>query len=432
MKKIFYTFLFLNLAINVTSQTVFHTEDIENFYQAFDKIYTTTDKQKQLEIVQKEYLNKGSLGLKYTNDNSLNNYKKAVVQDWLNMILNSKQSLERIRPYFENLSIQKKILEQKFVYFKELYPEFKDGDVYFVIGLGVFGGRPSDKNLIIGCELMAKDSPDWAVSIVLHEYVHTLQKMSFNALLAHSISEGSADFIAELVNNKSLRESYPNSYIDFGYQNEDVIWEEYKNFIASNQKGNYYDWLYGQKGITINETQMKDLGYFIGYKICQSYYNSASDKKKAIKEIIELDLSTDEKAKQFLLQSNYVPKKDLEFIKNLKFSKITPVKKNIIMGIQGYTIEKDNVIFTFKLPKSFDKNNLKQITIAGSFNGWNPKDLDYKMTLLNDNLYQYSLPKSKLDKKSYEFKFVINGDNWQSVPENASNVNNGNLTLELK
>ncbi|WP_310379303.1 hypothetical protein [Flavobacterium sp.] len=117
-----------------------------------------------------------------------------------------------------------------------MYSEFKDGDVYFAIGLGVFGGRPTAKNLIIGCEIMAKDTPGWAVSIVLHKYVHTLQKMSFNALLAHSISEGSADFIAELVNQKSLRESYPQGYIDFGYQNEEAIWEKYKKFYSIQPK----------------------------------------------------------------------------------------------------------------------------------------------------------------------------------------------------
>lgn len=432
MKKIISAFLFLSVSLNVTSQTVFHTQDIANFYNAFDKVISITDKQKQLEIIQENYIDKGSLGLKYTVENSLDNNKKATAENWLTMISNNKKSIERIRPYFNNLTSQKKILEEKFAYFKKVYPDFKDGDVYFVIGLDVFGGRPSGKNLIIGCEIMAKDSPDWAVSIVLHEYVHTLQKMTHDALLAHSISEGSADFIAELVNEKSLRKSYPNGYIDFGCQNEEVIWEEFKNYIASNEKGNYFDWLYGQKGININETQIKDLGYFIGYKICKSYYNSASDKKKAIKDIIELDLSSDENAKQFLLQSNYVPKKDLEFIKNLMFIKITSPKKNIITVIQGYKIENDNVIFTFNLPKSFDVNSVKYITVAGSFNGWNPNDLDYKMNLTSENIYQFTLPKSKLDKESYEFKFVINGDNWQSVSEKASNTNNGNLTLELK
>ncbi|WP_310379302.1 hypothetical protein [Flavobacterium sp.] len=95
-----------------------------------------------------------------------------------------------------------------------------------------------------------------------------------------------------------------------------------------------------------------------------------------------------------MLQSKYASQNDLEFVKNLKFTKITTPKKNIIMGIQGYEFVDDNVIFSFKLPKSFDKSTLKPITIAGSFNGWNSQNLNYKMTLLRDNSYQFILPKS--------------------------------------
>jgi uncharacterized protein YjaZ len=31
-----------------------------------------------------------------------------------------------------------------------------------------------------------------------------------------------------------------------------------------------------------------DLGYYVGYKICQEYYEKSADKKKAIKDILEI------------------------------------------------------------------------------------------------------------------------------------------------
>jgi hypothetical protein len=105
--------------------------------------------------------------------------------------------------------------------------------------------------------------------------------------------------------------------------------------------------------------------------------------------------------------------------------------KTVKMIVYGYKIDKENVVFQFELPKSFDKNNLKKITIAGTFNGWNPQDLNYKMILVKGNIYELTIPKSSFKDKKNEFKFVINGDNWQNVPENASNVSNGNLTLEV-
>ena len=46
-----------------------------------------------------------------------------------------------------------------------------------------------------------------------------------------------------------------------------------------------------------------DLGYYIGYKICESYYQSAKDKKQAIKDILEI-----KDFNQFLIDSKYEAK----------------------------------------------------------------------------------------------------------------------------
>ena len=48
-----------------------------------------------------------------------------------------------------------------------------------------------------------------------------------------------------------------------------------------------------------------DLGYFIGAKICESYYNQASDKQQAIKDLLTLD---PDKADEFLTKSKYADK----------------------------------------------------------------------------------------------------------------------------
>jgi hypothetical protein len=430
-KYLIYLFILFSVT-NVKSQTVFHTKDIDNFFKAFDSVQSTTDKLKQIEFVQRIYLDSGDLGIQYAIKNSIDGGKMATAKHWVEMMLHSNENLIRIRPYFSNLSSQMATLEQKFMYFKQQYPEFKDGNVYFVIGLGMFGGRPEGNNLFIGCELLANEKPDWAVSIVLHEFVHTLQKKSENALLAHCLNEGACDFIAEVINQKSMRETNHSGYIDFGHKNEKAVWTEFKKFIASNEKGKFFDWLYSTKGRNINGTQMKDLGYFIGYKICQAYYVNSTDKQQAIKEIIEMDVSSDEKAREFLIKSGFVPKKDKNFIKNFKFTKVTEHKRGVTLIHYGYKLEKDNIVFEFELPNNVDKKQVDIITIAGSFNGWNPKNADYKMTNTKDKIYEFRMPKKFLTEKYYEFKFVINGESWQAVPENAKNTQNGNLTLEIK
>jgi uncharacterized protein YjaZ len=57
------------------------------------------------------------------------------------------------------------------------------------------------------------------------------------------------------------------------------------------------NWLY-------NGSQAKDrpadLGYYVGYKICEAYYRNASNKRQAIKDILEL-----KDFRQFLQASKY-------------------------------------------------------------------------------------------------------------------------------
>jgi Predicted Zn-dependent protease (DUF2268) len=438
MKNIIKFTFIVFISLTTRAQTVIHTADITNFWQAYDSIQTTNDKEKQIMFLQKYYIDKSSEGLKYTTKVTYNDGDKPfTAKDWVQTIFENNEKFQRIRPFtLKNLENQKQILKEKFKYLKEtLYPEFKGVDVYFVMGMGVFGGRADGHNLIIGSEIMATDTPDWAISIVLHEFVHTIQTVRNDVLLQHCIMEGTADFVAEIVNQKSLTETYPGGYIDFGNKNEKAVWDEFKKYIHSSEiDGKYFDWIYGSKGREVNGVQIKDLGYFMGYTICRSYYKNAKDKKQALREIIEWDLSTPEKAREFLIKSGYVPKKDLKFIQSFKFKPVIEVEKEIKKELYGYKLTNNEVVFIYKLGKLEDEKTISKITVAGVFNGWNPNDDNYKMILKENRIFELHLPKSKFEKeKTYMFKFVVNGTNWLGVPEKASNVDadSGNLTLRV-
>lgn len=437
MKNLILFTLVVLTALTTRAQTIIHTEDIAHFWQAFDSVQTTNDKEKQINFVQKYYLDKASEGLIYTANVIYNDGDKPFnAKDWVEAMSNRKEKFLRIRPFtLDNLEKQREILQGKFRYLKELYPEFVGINVYFVMGMEIFGGRADGHNLIIGSEIMAKDSPDWGISMVLHEFVHTLQTIRNDVLLQHCIMEGTADFVAEIVNQKSLTETYPGGYIDFGNKYEKEVWKEFKKYIGSSELNNkFYDWIYGSKGREINGVQMKDLGYFMGYTFCRSFYKNAKDKKKAFREIIEWDLSTPEKAKEFLLKSGYVPKKDLKFVQNLKFAPVVEIKKKVKKEMYGYKLTDNEVVFIYKLGKSEDEKAISKLTVAGSFNGWNPNDENYIMTLKQDRTFELHFLKSKFEKgKEYQFKFVMNTNNWLGVPEKALNIdgNSGNLVLKV-
>jgi len=53
---------------------------------------------------------------------------------------------------------------------------------------------------------------------------------------------------------------------------------------------------------------MRDLAYYVGYKICEDYYNISTDKQQAIKEMIELDYNDESELIKFVEKSEYFDK----------------------------------------------------------------------------------------------------------------------------
>ncbi|MGL4630704.1 MAG: DUF2268 domain-containing putative Zn-dependent protease [Leadbetterella sp.] len=428
MKKfVLFNFLcFVSILLN--AQVKVHVEDIANFWQAYDSLKTTQDPEKQRHFIQKIYLDKGSEGVKYV----MKEEGGTDAEDWLKFITSSQNKLEVIRPYTLNAIHQKAEIDSKLKYFKKIYPAFVDGEVFIVIGTGFFGGRPTGHNLVIGAEVIANSKPDWAVNMILHEYVHCQQKLNMRIFLGSCILEGMADFVAELVDQKPLAETIPSGHTAFGLKNENAIWDDFKKYIGSNSQTTTYDWLYGTKGRSINGVTKRDLGYFMGYAICKSYYQRAIDKTAAISEMINYDFSNFQNCKDFLIKSGYGSPEDQVLINNLVFGPVKEVKKEIIFKQYGYQMNTSEVMFEFPAPSDIEPKDVQSVTVAGNFNGWNPLDKSYDMKL-EGNTYILKLPKSNLEmNKVYEFKFVINRDQWQPIPEYAQNVLNGNLSIEIK
>lgn len=103
-------------------------------------------------------------------------------------------------------------------------------------------------------------------------------------------------------------------------------------------------------------------------------------------------------------------------------------------GIYGYKIINDNVVFVYEHDKNLDPTLVKSVSIAGSFDKWNPNDSNFQMIQKNKNTFELSIPKSQLGKdKTHLFKFVINKTGWMEAPKNAINrETDGHENLILK
>jgi hypothetical protein len=310
MKQVF-TILFSIISFTASAQQTnkIFTIDIDHFWRAYDSIQQTKDFTKKLSLIHKYYISKRTKGLEAFM--SLRDYNDTL---YVKLIERYPKFWNSIRSH--TLSVQSKTVEfnKAIADLQKLYPQLREAEMYFTIGGLRSGGTVKDNMVLVGAEIATGDSSidmsefkdDWLkkvfakqsldnlVYLNIHEYIHTQQKGSGNRVLNQCIAEGACDFIAELVLQKELQ----TQYITYGRNHQDEIKNQFKKEMLSEDISN---WLYngGQKG------ESADLGYYIGYEICKSYYKHAKNKSKAIKEIIELNYSDDKAVDAFLTKSKF-------------------------------------------------------------------------------------------------------------------------------
>jgi uncharacterized protein YjaZ len=174
---------------------------------------------------------------------------------------------------------------------KYWYPAAQFPPVYFVVGAYNSGGTFNEEGLFIGAEMQTDIAN--IPYIVAHELIHFQQKnwKENPTLLEQSIVEGSADFLGELISGVNTNKAAN----DYGNKNETRLCRE---FVARMDSTDYKDWLYSVSG---KDDRPHDLGYWMGYKITERYFAKATDKKKAIAEILDI-----KDYKDFLKRSGYL------------------------------------------------------------------------------------------------------------------------------
>lgn len=319
MKKrilLFALILTINLsAIGQTIKTKIFTTDIDNFWVAYDSVKKTDNKELQIKIVQELYLNKATEGLKefmITREHSAKRH--------LDNILKYPKFWISVRPKTLEISTYKTEIQGIMLRFKKLYSNFKQPDIFFSIGCLNSGGTTTKDKILIGSEIACSNKTtesselgNWlegvfknqtnVLDMVAHEVGHTQQKNGDaendgnSNLLGYSIAEGSCDFISELLLQKPVN----SPYMIYGKANEKELWKLFEKEMLGQETKN---WLYnGNQAPNGNA----DLGYFIGYRICKTYYENAKNKRTALKEIIELDYEVENIA-VFLQKSKYAAK----------------------------------------------------------------------------------------------------------------------------
>ena len=248
---------------------VFLTKDIDNFWIAFDAF----QKDSTVNPFGRQYIDVGSEGVK--------GFTPYRIQNAAHLYATVKQrraDYAAVRPNTLRIKEKEKQCRSIFYALKYWYPEAQFPPVYFVVGAYNSGGTFNEQGLFIGAEMQTDISN--IPYIVAHELIHFQQKnwKESPTLLEQSIVEGSADFLGELICGVNTNQAANN----YGNKNQDRLCRE---FVARMDSTDYKDWLYGVSG---KDDRPNDLGYWIGYKITEQYFAKAADKRKAIREILDI------------------------------------------------------------------------------------------------------------------------------------------------
>lgn len=261
------------------------TSDIVRFWKAFDLAGPHVDSA----ALHDHYLRGGSAGLADFTELRIRDAGRLAAQ------------VRRTRDYYAAARAQTlgvRALEPEirriFRAMHSLYPQAVFPDVYFLIGRMNSGGTVSPNGLLIGTEMLSRtpESPmdglhpwyhqnlrpvEHVPLVVAHELVHYQQTYGMNTptLLAQSIKEGVADFIGGLLAGAPVNPGV----IEFGLANERALWEEFSARLADTSWTGF---------IGPAEGRPSDLGYWIGSRIAEAYYERAGDKPRAIRDMLTI------------------------------------------------------------------------------------------------------------------------------------------------
>lgn len=282
----------------------FYDTDVRHFWESFDMVQKDTAHAES--IYRHHYIDNGTLALQdyFVNKMGGNMYSFAYTHGLKNKFYKS------IRSNTLKALDYSAYYRKSYRRLKEIFPEALFPDLYFVIGKLNSAGTSGSNGLILAIDQICQ-SPSTDVSeleswerhflspfsnlpaTVAHELIHFQQSgmAADTTLLKAAILEGMADFIGELISGHTANERLQQ----FAKGREKVIWEKFRAEMLLDRAAHWVG-----NGDEDRPEWPSDLGYWVGYEICKSYYQNAVDKKKAIREMLHI-----KDYRQFLADSKF-------------------------------------------------------------------------------------------------------------------------------
>ena len=266
--------------------------DVDNFWRAYDRLASAKNTSDSLSILKNYYLDVASPGLLAYADAA-----HATAADFLRSWRSHQRYLAAIRPATDNIGRQKPAILDAARRLQKAYPAATFPDLYLAIGKFEVGGTAFDNLLYIGAELKCATEnaplqelrPDLRDGVkpvkelptsCIHEIVHGQQQpKNYRTNLEGVLREGAAEYVAYRLTGKL---GSPTAFA-YGRQHEGALRQQ---FAKAADQPIAAKWFLATADAATQ--QPGALGYFIGFRICESYYKQARDKEAALQTIISL------------------------------------------------------------------------------------------------------------------------------------------------
>lgn len=274
---------------------VVRTEDVARFYSVYDaaKGHPTA------EALQRDYIDRGTPGLKHLAD--IRNVSGVTIAKAIaahpQVFADATRCMAVLPRVHSRVVAALDTLAR-------LYPKAQFPLVTIAISRGKPVAVADSTGVIVGLEALCAvkylnpNVEDRFVHTIAHEYTHVQQALQspgfYNnpkpTVLDAALIEGGAEFVATLI----ARETDFHS----AYAPDPADYKQIETrFAADEDKTDLSDWI--DNGTL---TVPNDLGYWVGYRIIKAYYEHATNKRKALRDIIELN-----DPKPFLARSGWYP-----------------------------------------------------------------------------------------------------------------------------
>ena len=274
--------------------------DIQHFVEAFQTLTEETD---TVQVLQSLYFDRASPGLQeYISRFQL------TAEDLAKAIQGHPEDYRKIPDFLAGLEKWMPEYTAEMQKFKEVLPDAIFPPTYLLVADHKGIANASKFGQLVSVEKRHATDLEALKNTIVHELTHFQQAMTMGIaaytgiygkednMLDLILREGSAEFVTyKLVRKNEEQFSKLRNYME----NEATLWEKFQLDLAQQDSDFWLNVSYedNNKGVPIQ------MGYGLGYRIVEAYYQQAQDKGQALNDILNI-----QDAGAFLLKSQYEPK----------------------------------------------------------------------------------------------------------------------------